>query len=146
MILFTCATSRAVHLDIISDLSAETSLNAFRGSRARRPYPKLIISDNATNFTLGSDLLKWICEDDRVQEFYIKGCEWKFITPSLDFFERMIGTFKSCLRNVFFRKSINMDDILSYVTYDLGEPEELTLSHLLHGYRLISLLAVSTSI
>ena len=110
--LFTCATSRAVHLEIITYLSAET----FRRFAARRFCPKLIISDNVTNFKLGSDLLKQIFEDTRVQEeLYIKGCEWKFILPRAPwfggFYERVIGTVQGCLKKILFRKAINMDDI-----------------------------------
>ena len=60
---------------MVSDLSAETLLNAFRRFAARS-CPKLIISDNATYFDLGSDLLKQIFEDTRVKEdIYIKGRE-----------------------------------------------------------------------
>lgn len=78
---------------------------------------------------------------------------------SLEVFMRMKGTVKSCLGKVLFRKVVNVDNhtILveiecrvnnhpsSHVANDLGEPESLTPSHLLHGYRLNSLLAVSVS-
>ena len=47
--LFTCASTRAVHLEVAEDLSSETFLQLFRTFAARRSCPRIIISDNATN-------------------------------------------------------------------------------------------------
>uniref|UniRef100_A0A182EUR5 Integrase_H2C2 domain-containing protein n=2 Tax=Onchocerca ochengi TaxID=42157 RepID=A0A182EUR5_ONCOC len=48
--LFTCFTTRAVHLELVEDLSAENFLHIMRRFIARRGYPKLILSDNASEF------------------------------------------------------------------------------------------------
>ena len=42
--LFTCAATRAVHLELIPDLCTETFLQAFRRFCSRKSLPKLMIS------------------------------------------------------------------------------------------------------
>ena len=56
--LFTCATSRAIHLEVVTDLSAETFLLAFRRFAGCRSTPQLMISDNATTLQSAAEELK----------------------------------------------------------------------------------------
>ena len=49
--LFTCATSRTVHLELVPNLSAESALIRFKG---RRGTPTLIVSDNGKTFLLSA--------------------------------------------------------------------------------------------
>ena len=48
--LFTCAVSRGIHLEIVSDLSVESFLLAFCKFAGRRCTPKLLISDNGSTY------------------------------------------------------------------------------------------------
>ena len=48
--LFTCLTSRAVHLEIAYGLDVDSFMRAFFRITDRRGLPKEIISDNGTNF------------------------------------------------------------------------------------------------
>ncbi|XP_057302726.1 uncharacterized protein LOC130636893 [Hydractinia symbiolongicarpus] len=48
--LFTCAVTRAVHLDIVPDQSASSFIRTLKRFLARRGIPTLMISDNATCF------------------------------------------------------------------------------------------------
>ena len=61
--LFTCATSRAVHLELVPSLDAPTFLLCFRRFIGRRGLPKLIVSDNAKTFQASEktlvSLLNW---------------------------------------------------------------------------------------
>lgn len=55
--LFICLTSRAIHLELVSDLSAEQFLKAFKRFVSRRGIPSEMHSDNGTNFVKAAKLL-----------------------------------------------------------------------------------------
>ena len=163
VVLFTCANTRAVHLELAVDLTAETFLNVFRRFVARRSCPNILISDNGRYFQLSASLLQQILEDARVKkEIEERGCTWKFIPPKSPwqggFYERLIGVIKSCLKKVLFKKKVSIEDLytliaevenrvnnrpLTYVSDDINELEALTPSHLICGRRLKSLPAVT---
>ena len=50
LLLFTCATTRALHLEITQDVSANTLILGIHGFMARRGNPGLFISDNFKSF------------------------------------------------------------------------------------------------
>ncbi|XP_069170811.1 uncharacterized protein [Procambarus clarkii] len=56
--LFTCDTTRAVHLEVTPNMSAEAFLQAFHRFAARRSCPKLMISDNESNLVAGKAYLR----------------------------------------------------------------------------------------
>uniref|UniRef100_A0A1I8BIW5 Integrase catalytic domain-containing protein n=1 Tax=Meloidogyne hapla TaxID=6305 RepID=A0A1I8BIW5_MELHA len=111
--LFTCLSTRAVHLEIALELSALEFMHCLRRFIAIRGCPKKIISDNATQFKVGSELVgakfvgKWIekskNEEKRINNFLInKGIEWCFI-PSLSpwaggVYERLVKLVKDSFK------------------------------------------------
>lgn len=151
--LFTCATTRAIHLELASDMSAETFLRLFRRFVGRRSCPSLIISDNGSNFRATETFVRGFFQQEEVQQFFeSRRCQWKFIPPKAPwqggFYERMIGTVKRCLRKVLHKKRISLDELrtvlveiearvnnrpLTYVNDNINEPEVLTPNHLLQG-------------
>ena len=52
--LYTCCVTRALHLDIVPDLTPEAFLRSFRRFTARRGLPSNIVSDNGTTFKSAS--------------------------------------------------------------------------------------------
>ena len=48
--LFSCCVTRAIHLELVEDLSAEAFRRVLRRFAARRGMPTLIVSDNAKLF------------------------------------------------------------------------------------------------
>ena len=58
--VFTCAVTRAVHIELVSDCSTECFLLAFRRFIARRGRPSHIVSDNGTNFKGAAKELKLV--------------------------------------------------------------------------------------
>ena len=96
--LFTCAATRAVHLEVAQDCSAEEFLNCFRIFVATRGAPKQMISDNARNFEVTSKLLKKPMMVFNAEN----GVNWRFITECSPwmggFWERMVQSVKKALK------------------------------------------------
>ncbi|XP_063420614.1 uncharacterized protein LOC134705828 [Mytilus trossulus] len=94
--LFTCAVTRAVHLELVYDLSEESFLLCFRRFVSRRSVPKIMMSDNALTFKAASNEISRLCNSRKVKEnIQNYGIEWKFIPNRAPWFggmwERMIG-------------------------------------------------------
>ncbi|GFW59822.1 integrase catalytic domain-containing protein [Trichonephila clavipes] len=53
--LFTCANFRAIHLELVNSLTADSFLLSLRRFIARRGRPRTIYSDNGTNFRCASN-------------------------------------------------------------------------------------------
>ena len=104
--IFTCLQSRAIHLEIVDDLSAEEFILALRRFVSRVGTPKSLFSDNGTNFTASAKELKKLFKNinwERVEkECLSKGIEWKFAVEAAPFTngvaERMIQTVKKHVR------------------------------------------------
>jgi hypothetical protein len=50
IVLYTCASSRAVHLDLAVDATSETFIPSFKRFMSRRVIPGTMISDNGKTF------------------------------------------------------------------------------------------------
>lgn len=59
--VFVSLTIKAVHLELVSDLSSEAFVACLRRFIARRGLPSLIWSDNGTNFCRGLKGTKGAC-------------------------------------------------------------------------------------
>ncbi|CAC5402360.1 unnamed protein product [Mytilus coruscus] len=51
--LFTCLTTRAVHIEIAHSLNTDSFISAFQRFTSRRGIPEKVFSDNGTNFVGG---------------------------------------------------------------------------------------------
>ena len=72
VLMFTCATSRAIHLELTRTQSAEEfqrKLNAFITWRTR---PQVIISDNAATFKATATWIQKIRKSERLQDFFAR--------------------------------------------------------------------------
>ena len=105
--LFTCLNVRAIHLELVEDMSTETFLLCFRRFIAKRVTPSSIISDNGSQLKLGYSVIKkiWnsVVQSEDVQSYSAdKGISWKFITEYSPwqggFYERLVGITKRSLR------------------------------------------------
>ena len=70
--LFTCATTRAVHLELALDMSAGTFRQSLEKFVAGRGMPHLIMSDNAATFKSAAVELKELFNHPNVQA-YLQG-------------------------------------------------------------------------
>lgn len=115
--LFTCAVYRAVHLELTISLSTASFLQAFRRFVARRGRPKIIYSDNGTNFVGAANAFSKLNWTKIVEETSVQRIMWRFNPPTASwwggFWERLIGVLKSLLRKVLGRASLFYEDLLT---------------------------------
>ena len=157
--LFTCAVTRAVHLEVVSDLTVDTFLLAFRRFVSRKSLPKQLISDNASTYLSAAEELRKMFESDTLKEALAsQNISWTFIPKRAPlyggFWERIIGLTKQAVKKTLGRAFITQNQLetvvveieamlnnrpLTYVSSDLSDPEPLTPSHILYGRRIQSI-------
>ncbi|GFU02373.1 integrase catalytic domain-containing protein [Trichonephila clavipes] len=146
--------TRAVHLELVSDMSTKCFLLALRRFLARRGNCKVIYSDNARTFKASERELAYfanILKDSEFQNFVAdKGIHWKFILERAPwwggFYERLVKTIKDPLRKILGKALLTFEELstifsevevivnhrpLTYAENDPGEPEPLTPAHFL---------------
>ena len=90
--LFTCAATRAIHLEVVANLTKESFLQAFRRFVSRKSLPRIVLTDNATTFVSASEEVKRLCNSVKIQEaFSIQGIDWQFIPKRAPWFGWMVG-------------------------------------------------------
>ena len=153
IVLFTCCVTRALHLELATDLKAETFVNCLRRFCSRRGTPTLIVSDNAKTFKATSNLLRTLEGDESVSNLLDrKRITWRFNlerSPWMGgFFERMVQSVKRCLRKVLGNAKLSLDELSAVLaevestlnsrplTYEYETEQVLTPSHLIFGRRL----------
>ena len=151
--LFTCAISRAVHLELVPSLPAESFFKALARFKGRRGTPTLIVSDNGKTFK--DSRVRAYCQSD--------GTKWRFNVEAAPwwggFFERLVKSVKLSLKKCLCNARLNYDELstilveveavlnsrpLTYVYDEFEEP--LTPSHLVIGRRLSSMPSKNCSI
>ncbi|MCP4486957.1 MAG: transposase family protein, partial [Gammaproteobacteria bacterium] len=117
--LFTCLVTRAVHLEPVSDMTAQEFLSSLRRFIARRGQPVKVLSDNAPHFKLTNDTLHYvwssISQDATVLNYCSQeGIDWQFITQYAPWkggvYERLVGTVKSTLKRAIGRKLLTKSE------------------------------------
>lgn len=126
--LFICLTTKAIHIELVSDLSTDNFLNAFKRFLSRRGPVSCMYSDNATNF-IGAkncldDLYKFLEANSTNEvlrnEFNIRRIEWKTIPPRAPHFgglwESNIKSIKSHLYRVVGTQLLCYEELLTVLT------------------------------
>ena len=155
-VLFTCMTTRAVHLEIAHSLDTDSFLMAFWRFVNRRGCPSTVYSDNGTNLTAGERVLRESIErldaEKIADQTSSKGIDWKFSPPAAPHFggvwERIVRSAKTALRIVLRNRTVNdevlysalvgveallNDRPLTHVSVDHRDLEALTPNHFLLG-------------
>lgn len=88
MAVFVCLGVKAVHLELMSDLSTEAFLAAFDRFVSRRGLPSDVYSDCGTNFIGASKQLRKLINHPDNHEFLssARACSWHFNPPSAPHF------------------------------------------------------------
>ena len=119
--MFTCLSSRAVHLETTKDMSADSFIQALRRFLARRGSVKSIRSDNGTNFVGAETELKKGWEEmdhQKVSEFLLsRKCDWicwERNPPAASHmggvWERQIRTIRNIMTSLLRDHSTRLDD------------------------------------
>ena len=156
--LYTCCVVRAVHLDIVCDMTTAAFLRSFKRFTSRRGLPRKIVSDNGKTFKAAAKIIDAVIRHEDVQRHFAGvGVTWLFNIEKAPWwggmFERLIRSTKRCLRKVIGKAKLDYDELLTVVTEvemiinsrplsyvtpdDLEEP--LTPSHFLTGKRTMSI-------
>ncbi|XP_014670618.1 PREDICTED: uncharacterized protein LOC106811492, partial [Priapulus caudatus] len=160
IVIFTCMTTRAVHLELVENMSAGEFLQAFERMTNRRGKYGVLYSDNAKSFKRAANVLELLYkakkDKQKIQDcLRHNGTEWKFITEKAPwqggFYERLIRSIKIPLRKFLGKAQLTFIELvtvltdveaqlnsrpLTMVSADKEDPLPFTPGHLLIGRNL----------
>ncbi|KMQ82668.1 hypothetical protein RF55_22199, partial [Lasius niger] len=123
--VFVCFSSRAVHLEVVSDYSADAFLAAFRRFVARRGVCQAIYSDCGTNFVGADSQLKALFREvnDDAQRIIGRladdGIRWHFNPPAAPHFgglwEAAVKALKHHLRRVLGETKLTFEEMATFL-------------------------------
>ncbi|XP_055645124.1 uncharacterized protein LOC129780980 [Toxorhynchites rutilus septentrionalis] len=156
--IFVCLVTKAVHVELVYDLSTQAFIAALHRFVARRGKPNLIECDNAKNFKGAVRELKELAKQFRSQQHQSKivnrcaddGITFKFIPPRSPNFgglwEAAVKSFKQHFRRTVGNSILSLDEFvtllarieaclnsrpLTPLTADVNDLEVLTPGHFL---------------
>ena len=102
ILLFSCSVTRAVHIELASNLTTTDFIKSFKRLILRRGKPKIVYSGNAKTFKVGAKWLANINRDQKLHDFLSsETILWKFNVLKTTWwdgqFERLIGLIKASL-------------------------------------------------
>ena len=114
--LFTCASTRAVHLKLCRDLSAIEFQRALKEFVARRGCPQTIVSDNGKTFVTTGKWLSVLKKNHSLANYMgALNIMWKFNLARAPwwggFFERLVGIMKRSLSKVIGRSLLTYPEL-----------------------------------
>ncbi|UYV64960.1 hypothetical protein LAZ67_3002566 [Cordylochernes scorpioides] len=154
--LFVCFATKAIHLELVSDLSTGSFIAALRRFTSRRGTPSDIYSDNGTNFKGAAKFLNEqyaLLHASEIQD-YITYSEinWHFMPPHAPHFggiwESNIKSVKMILKKVIGSSLLTFEEFTTFLTQieatlnqrpltplseDPNDLEALTPAHFLSG-------------
>ena len=105
ILVLTCATTRGVHLELCSDMSASTFINGFKRFMHRKGIPSRVVSDNFQTFKSGEITTFF-------NYFEIKWEPILELSPWWGgFYERLNRIIKSSLRKVIGNAKLKFDEL-----------------------------------
>lgn len=101
-LVFTCLTSRAIHIELLESMDASAFICALRRFFALRGQATILRCDQGTNFVGGKSELDF----GKIQQFVTEQeCQWRMNPPHASHFggvwERQIGTIRRVLDGMF---------------------------------------------
>ncbi|XP_064074465.1 uncharacterized protein LOC113394292 [Vanessa tameamea] len=163
--LFICMSTKAIHLEAVSDLSSKGFISAFRRFVSRRGQCVDLYSDNGTNFIGAERELRDMFLNAQsklpieiAQVLANDGTSWHFIPPNAPNFgglwEAGIKSAKTHLKRVIGDSTLTFEELstiltqieaclnsrpMSYLSEDPGDPQPLTPGHFLIGEQMVAI-------
>lgn len=158
--LFVCMSTKALHLELVSDLTTDAFIATFRRFIGRRGKPLVVYSDNGTNFVGADREIKRLNEFLKSKQlhntiantFNVDNIEWKFIPSRSPTFgglwEAGVRSVKFHLRRVLKTSQVTFEEFytilvqieaivnsrpLSPLSSDPNDYQPLTPGHFLIG-------------
>ncbi|XP_065086466.1 uncharacterized protein LOC135708344 [Ochlerotatus camptorhynchus] len=150
--LFTCLTTRGVHLEVAHSLSSESCITCFRRFVGRRGAPVEVYSDNGTNFQGAERELRKQIGNGLAETFTNANTKWFFNPPSAPHmggaWERLVRSIKTAIESIDTGRKLNDEGFqtllveaesivnsrpLTYLPLESEEQEALTPNHFLLG-------------
>ena len=105
ILMFTCASSRALHLELTPDMKALVFVRAFERFTARRGTPDVVVNDNFKTFKLSVVKKFMLC----------LGVRQKFILPTSPwwgrFYERLVRSVKISLKKILGKSMLSYEEL-----------------------------------
>ncbi|XP_025419129.1 uncharacterized protein LOC112689568 [Sipha flava] len=120
--LFICMSVKAVHLEIVTDLSTDAFLAALDRFVARRGIPSKMFSDCGTNYVGAARQLKTLLRDSKAQDRLSShlACTWHFNPPAAPHFggiwEADIKSVKFHLKHVIDQQVMTYEEFYTLTT------------------------------
>ncbi|XP_074033764.1 uncharacterized protein [Leptinotarsa decemlineata] len=115
--LFVCFSTKALHLEVVSDLTSECFLACLRRFMSRRGKCSEIYSDNGTTFVGANNEIKLFFDSYKkniTEHLTTEGIQWHFITPNAPHFggiwEAGVKSTKYHLKRVMGNASLNFEE------------------------------------
>ncbi|KAK3744569.1 hypothetical protein QZH41_003507 [Actinostola sp. cb2023] len=153
--IFTCATTRAVHLEIVESSSSESFVQALRRFASHHGWPSTVISDNGKSFVgAEAELRKLVVEGRKqINDFAVlHKIRWIFTTPLSPhqggIYESLIKQTKKALRVTVGNQVLSWNEMstvfaevkslvnsrpLGHASNDPNDPQPLTPNHFILG-------------
>ena len=141
ILLLTCATSRAIHLELTPNMNVSAFLRAFRRFCSRRGTPEMIINDNFKTFK-SKAVKRYMTQQGVSQKFILPASPWWG-----GFYERLVRSVKLSLKKVLGKSLLTYEELetvlcgiegaingrpLTYTSED-DLNETITPFHLMYG-------------
>ena len=122
--IFTCLRYRAVHVEVAKDLSTDSFINAVTRFIARRGPPRIIYSDNGTNFRgaeqdVTKALKAW--NKEKIQGHFLRSkIHWHFNPPAASHqgcvWERLIRSLRRILILMIGERLLDDETLVTFLT------------------------------